>query len=295
MLRHVAAAGAAALVVAGLLPTVVHAADDPSANPRCGNSQILVTVCAGDTKSAPGTSGSPNGSQHGASTSSSSNSSPDDCIYTKLVPQPPPENLAMQDGKRQGGKGAVYQVYCPSTGRFGVVWIPAGQKQPAAPQIDPEVLARRAVDSMKLVGPKVANPKAGGKYVVGMPMWMWVDQTQTTYGPNSATASAGGVTVTATAEVSSISWKMGDGTDAVVCNGPGTKYTPSLGKAQSPDCGHVYDKASTDEAGGKFHGTATATWTVNWQVTGGPADAGSFTEVRRSQFTVDVREVQVLN
>ncbi|OIJ88194.1 ATP/GTP-binding protein [Streptomyces sp. MUSC 14] len=201
----------------------------------------------------------------------------------------------MQQGKRQGGKGAAYQVICPSTGRFGVVWIPDGQNQPAAPQIDPEVLARRAVDSMKLVGPKVANPKAGGRYVVGMPMWMWVDQTPTTYGPNSATAAAGGVSVTATAEVSSISWKMGDGTAAVVCNGPGTKYTPSMGKAQSPDCGHLYDKASSDETGGKFRGTATATWTVNWQVTGGPADAGQFTEVRQTQFAVDVREVQVLN
>ncbi|WP_159007162.1 ATP/GTP-binding protein [Streptomyces sp. NRRL S-813] len=252
-------------------------------------------MCASDAKGTPGSSGIPDNSKQGAGTSSSSNSSPDDCTYTKLVPQPPPENLTMQDAKRRGGKGAAYQVICPSTGRFGVVWIPDGQNQPAAPQIDPEVLARRAVDSMKLVGPKVANPKAGGKYVVGMPTWMWVDQTLTTYGPNSATATAGGVTVTATAEVSSISWDMGDGTPSVVCDGPGTKYTPSMGKTQSPDCGHVYDKASTDETGGKFHGTAKATWTVNWQVTGGPADAGSFTEVRQTQFTVDVREVQVLN
>ena len=35
------------------------------------------------------------------------------CTYTKLVPQPPANDLAMQDGKKQdgkkqGGKGAVY-------------------------------------------------------------------------------------------------------------------------------------------------------------------------------------------
>ncbi|MER6075680.1 ATP/GTP-binding protein [Streptomyces sp. NPDC001817] len=286
MLRRTTMA-AAAVVLAGILAPVAHA-DDGSGG-VCNGTSMYVKVCAKDSSITPGTGGS-----DVASTSSTASSSAPKCNYEKVVPQPPPENLAMQDGKRQGGKGAVYRVWCPDTGRFGVVWIPDG-KAPGAPAIDPEVLARRAVDSMKLVGPSVANPKAGGKYVVGMPMWMWVDQTQTTYGPNSATATAGGVSVTASAKVSSISWDMGDGTGAVVCNGPGTKYSPSMGKAQSPDCDHVYDKASTDEAGGKFHGTATATWTVNWRVTGGPADAGSFTEVRQTQFTVDVREVQVLN
>lgn len=295
MLRHVAAAGAAAFLAAGLPPAVAHAADGPSANPRCGNSQILVTVCASDTESAPASSASSGNSKQGAGSSGSHNGAPNDCTYAKLDPQPPAENLAVQEGKPQGGKGAVYQVMCPATGRIGTMWIPDGQNQPAAPQIDPEVVARRAVDSMKLIGPKIANPRPGGKYVVGMPMWMWVDRTPTTYGPNSATATAGGVTVTATAEVSSIKWEMGDGAEAVVCDGSGTKYEPSMGKALSPDCGHVYDKASTAEVGGKFHGTATATWTVNWQVTGGPADAGSFTEVRQTKFTVDVREVQVLN
>lgn len=294
MLRHLAAAGTVALLLATLAP-VAHAAGGGSADPNCVNSEILVTVCASDPTSAPGSDGNSGHHSKGGGHHSSGGSSEEQCTYTKLDPQPPADNLAMKEGKRQGGKGAVYQVLCPATGRIGVVWIPDGQNQPAAPQIDPEVLARRAVDSMKLVGPKIANPHAGGKYVVGMPMWMWVDQTPTTYGPNSATATAGGVTVTAKAEVSSISWKMGDGTEAVVCDGPGTKYEPSVGKAKSPDCGHVYDTASTDQKGGTFHGTATATWTVNWTVTGGPADTGSFTEVRQTGFTVDVREVQVLN
>ncbi|MGW6945115.1 hypothetical protein ACWGF3_39725 [Streptomyces xanthophaeus] len=39
---------------------------------------------------------------------------------------------------------------------------------------------------------------------------------------------------------------------------------------------------------------ATATWTVRWEadVLG---DSGTFAEVRQTPFTVDVREVQVLN
>lgn len=294
MLRHAAAAVVAvALSITGLV-SVAHAADDPSANPQCGNSQILVTVCASDPGDARGSKGgSGSGAKPGADTAGSSSDSGDDCTYTKLVPQPPSENLAVQEGKRRSGKGAAYQVMCPSTGRIGVVWISDGQDAPAAPQIDPEVLARQAVDSMKLVGPEIANPRADGTYVVGMPMWMWVDQTPTTYGPNSATAMAGGVSVTAEAKVTSIRWEMGDGSAAVVCNGPGTKYRPSMGTTPSPNCGHVYEKVATSQDG-KFHGTATATWTVNWEVTAGPIDAGSFTEVRQSPFTVSVHEVQVV-
>ncbi|MFE7395075.1 hypothetical protein [Streptomyces sp. NPDC057582] len=150
-------------------------------------------------------------------------------------------NLAW-DGKTPKD-GAVYQVNCPGTGRVGVTFVPNGGA-PAAPPIDPELVARRAVDAMKLVGSKVASPKAGGRYVVGMPMWMWVTPSTTTYGPATASATAGGVTVTATAKVASIQWTMGDGT-AVTCNGPGTPYQPSRGKTSSPDCGHLYTRPAT--------------------------------------------------
>ncbi|MFJ8098664.1 ATP/GTP-binding protein [Streptomyces griseofuscus] len=189
---------------------------------------------------------------------------------------------------------AAYEMTCLLDGSSpGSVYV--FLKNPPAKVVDPATLARQAVDKMLLEGPEVTSPRAGGKYVVGMPMWMWVDQTPTTYGPNRATASVGGVSVTATAVVSWISWAMGDGTAAVVCKGPGTKYTSSMGMARSPDCGHVYGRASVAEAGGKFHGTATATWSVDWRVAGVRAETGSFTEVRRSRFTAVVGEVQVLN
>ncbi|MFF9705434.1 ATP/GTP-binding protein [Streptomyces griseofuscus] len=287
MLRR---AAAIALLPASVLATVAYG---ESSGGICNGTSMYVKVCATASDNVPGT-GSSDDRKGSASASSAAGSGTPKCTYEKVIPQPPPENLAMQDGKRHGGKGAVYRVWCPDTGRFGVVWIP-DSTVPRAPAIDPETVARRAVDAMKLMGPKVASPREGGKYVVGMPMWMWVDQTLTTYGPNRATASAGGVTVTATAEVSSISWEMGDGTAAVVCKGPGARYIPSMGMARSPDCGHVYGRASIAEAGGKFHGTATATWTVNWQVTGDRAETGSLTEVRQSRFTAEVGEVQVLN
>ncbi|MFE7478568.1 ATP/GTP-binding protein, partial [Streptomyces sp. NPDC057575] len=124
-------------------------------------------------------------------------------------------------------------------------------------------MARRAVDAMRLTGPKVASPRAAGRYVVGMPMWMWATRSTSSYGPTTAKATAGGVTVTATAKVSTIQWAMGDGT-TVTCTGPGTPYTPDQGKTLSPECGHRYERSAADQQDGRYKGTATATWTVTW-------------------------------
>jgi hypothetical protein len=90
-----------------------------------------------------------------------------------------------------------------------------------------------------------------------------------------------------------IQWQMGDGT-TITCTGPGTEYDASQGKAPSPDCGHRYKAPSAGQKGGKYAGTAIATWTVEWQAAA-LGDAGEFSEVRQTPFTVDVREVQVLN
>jgi hypothetical protein len=168
-----------------------------------------------------------------------------------------------------------------------MVWL---AEPPPQETVDPAALAQRAVDSMTLLGPDIASPRAAGKYTVGVPMWMWVNQSATTYGPNTASASAGGITVTATAKVSKIVWKMGDGA-SVTCNGSGTPYTSSEGMAESPTCGHVYSKTSASTQSGKFPVTATSTWTINWQ---GGGQAGQLTEVRQTNVQVAVGEVQVV-
>ncbi|MCX5327800.1 ATP/GTP-binding protein [Streptomyces sp. NBC_00140] len=288
MLRR-GAATAAAVVLTGVLAPAAYAEGDGSG--LCEGASMYVKVCAQDGSRASGTSGSGEG-EGAASTSSADSADAPKCTYEKLNPQPPAENLAMQEGKRQGGTGAVYRVLCPETGRIGVVWIPDAD-DPAVPAIDPEVLARQAVDKMKLAGPDVASPRAAGKYTVGVPVWMWVNQSATTYGPNSASATAGGVTVTATASVSKIVWQMGDGA-TVTCTGPGTAYQASDGMAKSPTCGHVYTTTSANEPGGRFALSATSSWTINWQVTGGGGGAGQLTETRQSQVPVAIGELQVV-
>ncbi len=288
-------AAAVMLLAAGAVPGHADNGGTGVGAPGCRGASKYVKVCASDRSSSPGESGSSGtpAADSGAEAGDKGGASAPKCAYTKLVPQPPDTNLAVREGKRQGAKGAAYQVVCPDMGRIGVVWIPEGA-DPAAPAIDPEVLARRAVDAMRLDGPDVASPRAAGRYTVGVPLWLWVNQGETTYGPVTASASAGAVTVTATARVTSIRWTMGDGR-TVTCVGPGTPYRGSERMVDSPDCGHRYARTSSAQPGERFSVTATSTWTVGWEVTGGGADSGEFTEIRTSTVGVRVGEVQVVN
>ncbi len=163
---------------------------------------------------------------------------------------------------------------------------------PPVATVDPAQLAQQALDKMTLLGPDIVSPDPVGKYIVGLPIWMWATKSQTTYGPNTASASAGGVTVTATATVSKIVWKMGDGS-AVTCNGPGTPYSASYGKQESPTCGHTYSLTSASQDDGKYTVTATSTWSVDWQVDGGD-ETGQLTAIRQSQERVAIGELQVV-
>ncbi|WP_229898599.1 ATP/GTP-binding protein [Streptomyces finlayi] len=151
----------------------------------------------------------------------------------------------------------------------------------AAPAVDPLVVAHQAVDSMLLEGPKIQTaPKQGAIGLVGLPVWLWSAPSPTTTGPNVASATAGAVTVTATAKVTSIVWRPGDG-QTVTCPGPGTPYSAAYGKRPSPTCGHVYTRTSGKQPGAKYQLTATSTWSVEWQVQG-TALGGEFTETRTS-------------
>ncbi|MFB8212910.1 ATP/GTP-binding protein [Streptomyces sp. NPDC056010] len=287
------AATAAVVLVAGLVPAGTAHADGGTTvgnDPGCRGSMLSVTVCAADDGATSGTGGSSGTGTKPARATGHGSADQPKCTYEKSDPQPPAENLAW-DGKTPKD-GAIYRVTCEG-GRVGVVFVPNGKTGPAAPAIDPEVVARRAVASMKLLGPDVASPRAAGTYLVGAPMWMWVRRTPAAYGPQAATATAGGVTVSATAQVSSIRWDMGDGT-TVTCAGPGTPYDKSMGKAVSPDCGHRYQLPSYEHPGKRYKGSAVATWTVTWTA---PAlgDSGTFTTTRDTDLSIKVIEVQALN
>lgn len=280
-------AAAVALVLTGLL-TQTALADDggPTVgnDVNCQGSMVSVTMCAQDPGSAGGGGGNRPSTAGGSGTGSSSAPK---CTYEKADPQPPPENLAWPG--RNPGEGSIYRIVCDDL-RTGVAWLPNGAAPPTA-AVAPEVLAQRVVDAMKLKGPAVASPRPAGRYTVGVPVWLWVNQGPDTYGPVTESVTAGAVTVSATARVTSIRWSMGDGT-AVTCDGPGTAYRPGFGMKESPDCGHVYARTSAGRAKERFTVTATSTWSVDWTVNGGAG--GQLTETRATQVEVPVREMQAV-
>jgi hypothetical protein len=165
--------------------------------------------------------------------------------------------------------GAWYVYRCTSPGVADAlyrppVWIPDGQ-QPGVPLPSPAELAAQARNQLRLPAPKIqANPV--GDQLVNLPTWLWLDRSS--WGAVSATASVPGVSVTAVARPTSVTWSMGDG-GAVACSGPGTPF-PTGGdpKSASPDCGHIYRTSSASQRGEAFPVTATVNWTVTWSGAG---------------------------
>ncbi|RAG81234.1 ATP/GTP-binding protein [Streptacidiphilus pinicola] len=158
--------------------------------------------------------------------------------------------------------------------------------------VNVQALAQQAVSKMGLQGPAIGiAPPPGSKGVVGLPVWLWDNVSATTWGPNTASASAGAVTVTAIGSVTQIVWDMGDG-QTETCASPGEAYQASFGNAQPP-CGHTYTTISGAQPGGKYAINATATWVVNWQATTG--QTGQITVTRKSASSVVIGELRDLN
>jgi hypothetical protein len=215
----------------------------------------------------------------------------DGCYYRLRDPQPAPTE-AVWAGHYPDG--AVYDVSCldPTNGPAtsgGWTWLASAPEGFGATATTPGDVAARAVDQMALVGPAIGitvTPDKTG--LVGVPVWLWTAVSPTTWGPNTATASVPGLSVTATARATQIAWDMGDGT-VRVCKGPGTAYV--AGGVHSPTCEHVYVASSAGQPNDAYRVTATATWEVTW--TGG-GTSGTLTVTRSSSTTVRIGELQVL-
>ena len=216
----------------------------------------------------------------------------DRCFYQLMDPQPPsgPGHTDM-NGADTTGPGAFYMKDCIVNDVGGIVWLTT---PPATVLPDPAQLARQARDKMTLRGADIGSTPGPNKPgLVGMPVWLWATTSATTWGPNTATAAVPGLSVTATARVTKITYSMGDG-GSVTCTTAGTPYKKSYGGKSSPDCGYRYSKVSTGEPGGKFTVTATSTWEITWQASTG--QGGTLpAETRTSTTTARVGELQVVN
>ncbi|MGW2291884.1 ATP/GTP-binding protein [Streptomyces phaeochromogenes] len=290
-------AAVAGLVLAMGATTVTTAAAAPDPKPTTGVGECaFVEICVGAGVGSSG--GSDDDKAAAPSKGSNKPSVPGPCTVTKMDPQPPVGSTAWEG--HSPDEGAIYTRICPlaaaAAGITGLMGPPQTFWAAAPPVavVDPAQLAQQALDKMTLLGPDIQiTPKPGGKGVVGMPVWMWTTESAETYGPNSASASAGGITVTATAKVKRIVWDMGDGT-TVTCTTAGTPYKAEFGKKDSPDCGTRYSDPSSTQPGGRYHVSATSTWQVDWQVNGG-GETGQLAATRNNAVDINIAEVQVLN
>jgi hypothetical protein len=198
-------------------------------------------------------------------------------------------------GPAPGQQGSWYVWKCTTAGvtdglYHPPVFIPNGQPAPgAAPLPSPAQLAQMAYNQLRLPTPTIAaNPP--GEQLVNLPTWMWLSRG---WGPVSATAAVPGVSVTAVATPTSVSWSMGDGS-TVTCTGAGAPFQPGTDpKASSPDCGHTYRTSSASQASQVFPVAATVHWTVTWAGAGQGGAFPGMTTTGNAAFRV--AEAQALN
>ena len=181
-------------------------------------------------------------------------------------------NPAVPDTVFSPDTGPPTAAVCPSlTANCGRPAAPAaraasaaGPAAPAAPPPpSPAQLAQQAYSQIRLAKPTIGSAPCTEDQcmgAVGVPVWLWTQP----WTPQSATAAAGGISVTVTAKITNVAWAMGDG-GTLTCTTPGTKFDVSMGFRDSPDCGYRYQKTSRGQPGGETYTvTATATWAVTW-------------------------------
>ena len=185
------------------------------------------------------------------------------------------------------GEGAWYRRRCwTDDGTIvsaDIVWRPDA--------VSAVALASDAWDISRIPLPSInLNPAEDREQVVNVETWMWVDG----WAPVSASASAGGVTVTVTASPTHVEWVMGDGT-VVECFGPGRPYDESRpADGQVTDCSHTYRRSSATQPDQRYRIDATSYWRVTW--TSSTGESGDLGVVgRTSSVRVRVAEIQAVN
>lgn len=228
-------------------------------------------------------------------------SNADACYWALQNPQdaPPPGKNAgdgawyvctSTENSLLGGTGAGYK-------RVGApVWRDNGQAPPEVVQITPAQAAAQVVKTMKFTPVQTGlsmDVTKSSRWNVGIEQWMWIENAadKTARGPQTKTAVAGGVQVTANAKLMYVDYDMGDGTKKR-CAPTSTKYYLQAGRKPAPSCGYVYEKMSPQEGKGTYRITATAHWDVEWT---GEGQTGVIPMEVTSTRDIRVGEIQVLN
>ena len=214
---------------------------------------------------------------------------PDPCKYQMWDPAPPPDSAAWDGNDPTHGR--LWTTYCPDAlsilhrgpgGTNAIIYtmvgtyyvtdgLPPGEAAP-----DPMSVLDRALGRLTIPTPELAVGPDLSKVAVKVPVWLWVSNAD----PITVSTTAGPITATVTAELTSTNWQMGEPIDpatpgvlasSVTCAGPGVAYRAGLDPHQPP-CGYTYIwKSLPERTGGSdtWPLTVTATWTVTWSLNTG--------------------------
>lgn len=158
--------------------------------------------------------------------------------------------------------GALLRGMDPAAGSPDLTWGCIDVSTGAPAVIDVAGIARRAASSVQVPEPVlVFGPEPSvnqwGVLAVGLPIWVWAENQ----GPIDSSVNQEGIDISLTASRSSVTIDWGDGTSSV-CDSMTPRPADSHPMAESPDCGHVYQKR------GDYIVTATASWNVSWAALG---------------------------
>ncbi|QSB14920.1 hypothetical protein JQS43_00545 [Natronosporangium hydrolyticum] len=214
------------------------------------------------------------------------------CYISAASPQPSEGSDAWEGN--DPSDGVVYDAYCFGTeGVDGSPFIhhPTTIFLDATEGVFADLL-ERAIGMLPLRGPDIQlAPSPEGAGLVGLPVWMWTPETESTWGEAAVSLEALGLVLNVRANGEQIRWDMGDGTERI-CRTPGTPYEPSFG-AEYSDCGHVYAEPSRDQPGGRYTITATTDWLIEWHIEG-TIISGEERTTRTSTESVRINELQVV-
>jgi hypothetical protein len=261
-----------------VLPITTVDSGDDTENPSLTISADELVLTGGGTRAAPG------------------NTRPRECTVrawngsTLSAARPVRDQLSAVDTMVEGEQ---YYVECTwlDTGVTDYAEVFTYQPGQAGPSLD--AIARRVYDEVPLAYPSPAtSPAIDLDQLTGLPTWLWVDPAG--FETFQASETLAGITVTVTATPEHVTWDPGDGSDPIVCDGPGTPYDHGVDDAaQSTDCSHIYQFVSADQPDGVYHASAAITWSVAW--TAGDWGGGTLPDATRTTtFDLTVTERQAV-
>jgi hypothetical protein len=162
------------------------------------------------------------------------------------------------------------------------------------PELSAFTLAVKATNQLTLPEPKpklvprlrFSDGGVGG--VVGVPMWLWIEESN--WVPLTQQTKAGAAWANVTARPIAQVWRFGDG-KVLECRGRGETYHRGLTYSRTSTCSYRYSQSSRNQEDARYVVHVTVLWEVTWVGSGNTSGTLGPLELTTS-FPYVVREAR---